>query len=330
MTHPDTPVWTAVALARQVRRKPLKIWFNNSPVVLFRSGGDVVALFDRCPHRFAELSGGRVVDGAIECPYHGWRFARRGACVAIPGHLGDLPTVRVKSFVTLERDGVIFLAPQTPSSDPYLHTMVGQPAVIRRVVSQTQSTLLDAVENILDATHTHYTHKGLLRGLSDKRYRVQVEITGGPGWVEACYTGEDKQQGVISKMLEGARTKTIGRFRYPGIAELEFWGPNGINLATTFHLRQSKPDTVDGIGWLAGPPQNGFGHVKAMFFKPLFNIALHQDRRILKSALSAAAIAPVSPPVIGPLDFLRTDIARILDGHLPKAATNPRRCFLEL
>jgi phenylpropionate dioxygenase-like ring-hydroxylating dioxygenase large terminal subunit len=43
------------------------------------------AAVDECPHRLAPLSEGRVVDGGLECPYHGWQFeGAGGGCVAIP------------------------------------------------------------------------------------------------------------------------------------------------------------------------------------------------------------------------------------------------------
>ncbi|MFZ3339217.1 MAG: Rieske 2Fe-2S domain-containing protein, partial [Xanthobacteraceae bacterium] len=47
--------------------------FMNEPVVLFRkSNGDVAAIEDRCAHRFAPLSMGKIVGGdRIQCPYHG-------------------------------------------------------------------------------------------------------------------------------------------------------------------------------------------------------------------------------------------------------------------
>jgi hypothetical protein len=51
---------------------------------------------------------------------------------------------------------------------------------------------------------------------------------------------------------------------------------------------------------------------------------------VLKSALANAQNAPVAKPVIGPLDFLREDIARIIDGKAPKAAQTPKTYTLEL
>jgi phenylpropionate dioxygenase-like ring-hydroxylating dioxygenase large terminal subunit len=320
-----SPEWQAVALRSGIGRKPVRVMFHGQPVVLFDGAQGLAALVDRCPHRLVPLSGGKAADGQIECPYHGWRFDEQGLCRGIPGHVGTLPTIRAQRFAVCERGGVVFLANPEPALPPYLHCMDGQPAILRLVQSRTQSTLIDAAENILDATHTHYTHKGLLRGLSQRRQLVQVDVTGGDGWVEARYVGEEHQQGFISKLLEGARVKTIGRFRAPGIAELEYWGPHGLVLATTFHLRQADAQTVEGIGLLTGPRNGLLDHLKALAFRPLFAIALKQDQRVLHAASRNAAMAPDVRAVIGPLDFLRRDIAAILQGALPPAATTARR-----
>ena len=40
---------------------------------------------DRCPHRLAPLSEGRIEpDGNLMCAYHAWKFAGDGSCVALP------------------------------------------------------------------------------------------------------------------------------------------------------------------------------------------------------------------------------------------------------
>jgi phenylpropionate dioxygenase-like ring-hydroxylating dioxygenase large terminal subunit len=322
--------WQAVALSRDLGRRPLRVMLEGAPIVLFHTAGGLAALADRCPHRLVELSGGRVCGEALECPYHGWRFDAAGQCVAIPGHLGELPRARVPVYAVTEADGAIFVAKGTPPAPPYTHCMAGKPVVQRLVQSRTRSTLIDAAENILDATHTHFTHKGLLRGLSSQRFRVRVEVTGGPAWVEATYTGEERQKGLVSALLDGARVRTVGRYRHPGIAELEYWGPKGIVLATTFHLRQADATTVEGIGWLVGPRGGLLGQLKALAFKPLFRIALAQDRRVLRSAFENARLAPGAAPIIGPLDFLRRDIEAIAAGDLPPAATTPQSYEIEL
>ncbi|MBE9043703.1 Rieske 2Fe-2S domain-containing protein [Pleurocapsales cyanobacterium LEGE 10410] len=43
------------------------------------------AFEDKCPHRLAPLSEGRVNEaGLLECPYHGWAFSGSGKCEVIP------------------------------------------------------------------------------------------------------------------------------------------------------------------------------------------------------------------------------------------------------
>ena len=323
-------IWQAVALEKDIGHRPQRFVFNGLPIVIYRNNDGLAALADRCPHRFARLSDGRVIAGDIECPYHGWRFDGAGRCTAIPGYLGTLPTLQVKRFEVSVSAGIVFVSDGVSDDAPYHPPQATPDRIVRLVRSTTRSTLVDTAENILDATHTHFTHKGLLRGLTARRSRVSVDITAGHDWVEARYTGEERQQGLVSRLLEGHRSVTIGRFRRPGIAELEYWSPKGLALATVFQLRQSDPETVDGIGWLIGPRQGGFGYLKALAFKPMFRVALEQDRRVLSSALENVMTFDDPRPVTGPLDFLRADIAAIAEGREPESMGEPRHYEIEL
>lgn len=320
----------AVARSKALSGKPLRVAAAGRPLVLFREGDTIHCLADICPHRSAPLSGGRVVDGAIECPYHGWRFAGSGRCVAMPGLIGELPRALVPSYPLAEKDGLIFFALEQENSEPYTTVLSGKETVSAIVESRVGSTLAEVAENILDATHTHFTHRGILRGLSSRRYRVTVTVTGGEDWVEARYEGEPKQEGLISRLLEGERSISVGRFRYPGIAELEFWGKDRINLATTFHVRQETAGTVHGFGILSGPRQNGLGHLKALLFKPFFRLALQQDRRILQAAEANRRTFPERRQMIGPLDVMRPHIDAILAGRRPEVADRPVELVMEL
>jgi nitrite reductase (NADH) small subunit len=73
-------------------------------LALFRDGGRVYALDDRCPHAGASLSSGWIEGGAVVCPLHRWRFRLRdGACVA-GGDEGVEPiTVEVRDGEVRER-----------------------------------------------------------------------------------------------------------------------------------------------------------------------------------------------------------------------------------
>ncbi len=58
----------------------------DQPLVLYRTrSGEVVALEDRCCHRFAPLSLGRLEGDDLRCMYHGLKFAPDGRCIEIPG-----------------------------------------------------------------------------------------------------------------------------------------------------------------------------------------------------------------------------------------------------
>ena len=66
--YPSSAWWVAAAVD-EVTTKPIQRWVLGQPVVLFRSETEaVVALDDRCPHRWAPLSLGKVIGNDIACP----------------------------------------------------------------------------------------------------------------------------------------------------------------------------------------------------------------------------------------------------------------------
>jgi hypothetical protein len=227
-----------------------------------------------------------------------------------------------------EANGLVYISPEAARGEPYPGALSGPGTVSSVVENRVRSSLIDVAENILDATHTHFTHSDILRGLSSRRYNVKVTVTGGDGWVEARYEGEPRQEGIISRLLEGERSISVGRFIAPGVAELEFWGRDRINLSTTFHLRQEDDEHVHGFGVLAGPMQGGLGYLKAVLFKPLFHIALRQDQTILTVARQNRL--PNAKPVVGRLDILRPHIEAILRGERPSVADAPTELTMEL
>ncbi len=48
---------------------------DGEAVLVIRHEGKLVAMGALCPHQYAPLIGGEIVDGVLECPLHGWRFA---------------------------------------------------------------------------------------------------------------------------------------------------------------------------------------------------------------------------------------------------------------
>lgn len=86
MMEPQRYWWPLAAVAQLRRDKPLARSLHGVPLVVFRGpAGHAAVTHDRCPHRHAPLSGGRVDQGELVCPYHGWRFDTNGGCTRVPG-----------------------------------------------------------------------------------------------------------------------------------------------------------------------------------------------------------------------------------------------------
>lgn len=156
----------------------------GEPLVLFRTGsGSIAALNDRCPHRFAPLSAGKVCDGGrtIECAYHGLRFGADGSCVHNPHGEGHIPKASgVASWVVRERDRLVWLwagdAAQADESlipDCSAVTRAPDDATVRgHMPTACEYQLL--VDNILDLTHADYLHAGMLGSGAITRCKPQV------------------------------------------------------------------------------------------------------------------------------------------------------------
>src|SRR3546814_7431325 len=78
----------------------------GEPVVIYRkSNGEAVALENRCVHRLAPLSLGRVEGDNLRCMYHGMLFSDQGKALEIPGQ--DLIPERacIRSYPVVEISG---------------------------------------------------------------------------------------------------------------------------------------------------------------------------------------------------------------------------------
>jgi nitrite reductase/ring-hydroxylating ferredoxin subunit len=66
--------WAPLEVGELPEGTPIKAKLGLQSLVLVRRGETIHALHDQCAHAGGPLSGGTVVDGCIECPWHGSRF----------------------------------------------------------------------------------------------------------------------------------------------------------------------------------------------------------------------------------------------------------------
>ena len=169
--EPNYPrdAWWGAATSGEVGDKPLQRWILGLPVVLYRGeDGGVIALDDRCPHRWAPLSLGRVAGSDIVCPYHGFRFGRDGRCTHIPTQ-DTVPTVaRVRSYPVLERGPFIWIwtgedgGEALAEAPPALEWTVDPTRVTASGQMEIACNYMALKENVLDLSHFAYVHAATL------------------------------------------------------------------------------------------------------------------------------------------------------------------------
>jgi len=103
--------WYVGALSHEVAENGLFARrLLDQPVLFYRKqDGQVVALLDRCPHRFAYLSKGRRIGDEVECVYHGLRFGPDGRCTRSPYQEAPPLGATVPTFPVVERHRMLWI-----------------------------------------------------------------------------------------------------------------------------------------------------------------------------------------------------------------------------
>ena len=172
--HPPTPpaarnyphnCWWVAGLSSEIGEALTGRWLLDTPVLLYRtSGGEAVALRDRCPHRAAPLSLGTRIGDTVQCGYHGFTFEPDGRCVRVPSMSAPPAAVRVGAFPVIEQppfvwvylghpDRIADVPPPAPLDwvdDPTFAAVEGNMTIAANYM------LLK--ENVLDLTHFSYVH----------------------------------------------------------------------------------------------------------------------------------------------------------------------------
>jgi len=173
MTTTDFPfaveatLWHPVSLSRALGAQPLAAQLLTRAIVLWRDDQGVAhAWADQCPHRGARLSLGRVCEGRLECPYHGWQFDGAGQCQLIPALPGFCPPAghRATTFEACEAYGLLWvrLAPGHAALPLFAAEADERLRKVNCGPYSVQSSAPRVVENFLDMAHFGFVHEGWL------------------------------------------------------------------------------------------------------------------------------------------------------------------------
>lgn len=160
--------WYVVLESKELsKEKLIGITRFGEKLVLWRKKDrEIICLRDKCVHRGAALSIGKICDKGetVECPFHGLRYDSSGKCTVIPANGKNTPVperFKVDSFPTREGYGFIWvwwgeLREDYPSR-PFFNN------IDNKFSYKTHTEVWPvhytrAIENQLDAVHLPFVH----------------------------------------------------------------------------------------------------------------------------------------------------------------------------
>lgn len=163
---------------------------------------------DKCPHRLAPLSEGRVNEaGHLECPYHGWAFSGDGTCEHIPQQPTEAHLSARSCAVALPatvKQGLLFVYPGKAANAPQVEVPIIGPVeddpdgwIMLNTFRDLPYDALTLLENVLDASHIPYTHHKTV-GNRDNAAPMVMEVV------------ESSKQGFRGLWPEGPRKGKLG------------------------------------------------------------------------------------------------------------------------
>jgi phenylpropionate dioxygenase-like ring-hydroxylating dioxygenase large terminal subunit len=135
----------------------------GEPIVLWRTGQQLVALADRCVHRLAPLSLGRCEGSTLRCMYHGLLYDTQGQCIQIPGQDVVPRGARVRSYPVVDRHSWlwVWMGDRARADASLIPPAVGleEPEwLLGRGQLDYQAEACYINDNLLDFSHLSYVH----------------------------------------------------------------------------------------------------------------------------------------------------------------------------
>ncbi len=120
--HPFPEGWYLVASRAAIGKRKLigKTWLGGRIVAWCDDAGAIRVADAACPHLGSDLgpeTGGRVRDGRLVCPFHGYEYDTGGRCVATP-YAPPPRSARLDLFETRELEGLVFAWHGTGGREP--------------------------------------------------------------------------------------------------------------------------------------------------------------------------------------------------------------------
>ncbi len=230
----------------------------GEPIVLYRrDDGGVTVLEDRCCHRFAPMSKGRVEDGRnIRCMYHGMKFDPSGVCIEIPCQDKIPSAARIRTYPVVEQAGWVWVwmgdvEKADPALIPPLLGVTDEEYILRPLTLDYDADYELISDNLMDLSHLAFVHKNTFGAMA--------------AWAKIQPTVRRIPRGVrVSRWLNMVESMAKHESGAPRLADFlppsgalytayDYLAPAAMIMYNTYHPLEAMP--ADGVS----PPAPGTG-----------------------------------------------------------------------
>ncbi len=159
--------WFPVAIAAALANGPVGAKLLDQPLVIYRSGDEIVVADDLCPHRGVPLSMGSQDGDGIRCVYHGLRFGPNGRCDHVPAS-PEMPIadrLHLKTYPAEQKYGLVWTRLRTPADSSALYDIPDMPHWDEPGFQQINCPSIDIggfagrqLEGFIDVAHFGFVH----------------------------------------------------------------------------------------------------------------------------------------------------------------------------
>jgi phenylpropionate dioxygenase-like ring-hydroxylating dioxygenase large terminal subunit len=281
----------------------------NEPLIIYRGAdGGLIALQNRCCHRQAPLSMGRLEGECVRCLYHGLKFDPNGVCIEIPGQDVIPPRAKIAKFAVVERNDWIWVWMGAP--DRADHSLIpnaislDDPNWDLRKGQMDYNVNYELVnDNLTDFSHLSFVHVDSF-GASpsfaairpkvkriDRGVRISRWMTGG--------ASENKNvAGAVGRSADVPVSYMSYDYLVPGILlmrnqshRIENYPEDGVSAPTGTPVKQNvtcqavTPMTNDTTRYFftTGPQAGPNSHIGAEKLLEITSIAFREDRDMIEA-----------------------------------------------
>jgi phenylpropionate dioxygenase-like ring-hydroxylating dioxygenase large terminal subunit len=159
--------WYALLESNEVKTKPVGMTRMGEKMVFWRDqAGKVHCAVDKCPHRGIQISLGKIVEGALQCPFHGFEYDPSGKCIHVPanGRDGVIPSIlRLNTYPTYEAHGFIWVwwgqEPPIDLEEPPFFENLDENFEYSSAQDLWDTHYSRVLENQLDVVHLPFIHR---------------------------------------------------------------------------------------------------------------------------------------------------------------------------